>query len=101
MTPDVTYISEFNSEVVTRLPLYVQRVVDRVRQFVLPIVDSERRRCGALCYGSGVRQIVRNFRGLASRPRAQSVAPRIVQRAAVRLCRIAGGNVVVGVIADR
>ena len=44
MASQVAHVAHFNRQIVARLPLQVQRVVDRVRQLVGAVIDAQRDR---------------------------------------------------------
>ena len=79
MTAEIADVADFECQIVARLPLDVQRVVDTVGQLVGPVVDAERDRLTVVDHvGSavavvlnavGVRQVIGQVRGLGIRGR--------------------------------
>ena len=83
MAADVADVANFNGEIVTRLPLNVERIVERIRKFVSAVVVGE----GEQWQASGNCRRIRNHqvRGIARRWCAKSRAPRRLKTAAIRI----------------
>ncbi len=76
MTADVADVADIDREVVARLPLNIQRVVEGIRQLVRAIVDAERDGLTVIVDGRKVGQIVAQVGGFGVRAELDSTPSR-------------------------
>ena len=83
MPAKVADVADFDGEVVARLPLNVERLVERVRQLVVAVVIAEREERNAGCDCGRIRQ--NEVGGIARRSGPERGAPRGFEIAAIRI----------------
>ena len=76
VSAEIPDVADLHEEIVARLPLYVQRVVDAVGQFIFAIVNCEREKLRAVLYGGRGWKKVDDVRRISRRRRLQAAAPR-------------------------
>jgi len=106
VTSQVPHVAHRDEQVVPRLPLNVQRLIEGIRQFIRPVVIREGKQRLTVCNGRGVWQD--DIGGIPRGRRSERIAPRIVEGAAggVDECPrrgrggITGGNETLVIAAD-
>lgn len=80
MPAEVADIADLDGQIIARLPLDVQRVVDAVGKLVVAIVEGEREKRRAINDLGRGGKVIEDVRGIAGGRRLQLAAPRGVKR---------------------